>query len=185
MKKWNEIVFESINNKYDLFTKLVKKHNIKVVPETDDERRKLKPILSNLQKDIEKLINKLHKSKSEKEFENIENQIKNIEEKEFAYSWMIDFAKTFQNRDFYQLKSKMFYSGFDPINVLFGESKEKEDFSRYIIELAEQLHKEKSKYNPDAVSMYREKIKALGRKLGFDNREIDQKIEAAYQSYKK
>lgn len=70
-------------------------------------------------------------------------------------------------------------------NEIVFESKESEEFSRYLRELAEQLHKEKSKYNPDAVSMYREKIKALGRKLGFDNREIDQKIEDAYQSYKK
>jgi MinD-like ATPase involved in chromosome partitioning or flagellar assembly len=70
-------------------------------------------------------------------------------------------------------------------NKAVAESKESEDFSRYIRELAQELHKEKSKYSPDAVSMYREKIKSLGRKLGFDNREIDQKIEAAYQSYKK
>lgn len=70
-------------------------------------------------------------------------------------------------------------------NQLVLESKESEDFSRYIRELAEELHKEKSKYSPAAVTMYREKIKSLGRKLGFDNREIDQKIEDAYQSYKK
>lgn len=70
-------------------------------------------------------------------------------------------------------------------NEIVMESKESEDFSSYLSQLKSEFGKERSKQNPDSISMYREKLKSLGRKMGLDNKEIDARIEEAYKSAKK
>jgi carbamoylphosphate synthase large subunit len=70
-------------------------------------------------------------------------------------------------------------------NEIVSEASDKELFNQYLMEVGIELNKDKQGYSPSAVSMYREKIKKLGAKLGFSNQEIDEKIEESYQKMKK
>lgn len=68
--------------------------------------------------------------------------------------------------------------------IIIESSNDEKVFNDLLTDLAGLLHKKGSSYSPDAVSMYREKIKKLGSKLGLSNSDIDEKIEDFYKKHK-